>query len=121
MTINCDRCGAECVPNGMTTGYGTDTNGKRHCFACCGELDKQAMIETGRTILYLAGNKATNWPGTLSFPVVITGQSRHGGGFNSPRVDFRFKGPDGAIWSGVNRGDQQAASVRRTKLKSLSA
>ena len=63
-TIYCDKCGDECKPTSpITTGYGTlrlpDGSEQRHCYKCCGETDKQAMLDDGKAWLYLSNGKIT--------------------------------------------------------------
>lgn len=110
------------------TGYGTDADGKRHCYACCAAIDRAAMVATGRATLYLVQREFTdsadgtkfkrwrvvNWPGSLEFPV--RGPVSHGkGGFGAQRTDAWFAGPDGYVWHAINRGDNQIARCKRTK------
>lgn len=116
--VNCDRCGGECVPTGVTTGYGVTADGQKHCFPCCGEVDRAEMIATGRATLYLSGEHisafVSNWPGTLKFYVQHVSRGRHN--IARVRYDFRFTGPDGKEWSGTQYGDDtQIAHCRRLK------
>ena len=70
--VICSRCGKECISDGFGTGYG-ELNGKKYCYACCGELDSDtlAKLKPGEKVyLYLAEGKeylpeVINWPGTL--------------------------------------------------------
>lgn len=116
--VTCDTCGAECVPTDCTPGYGTDANGKRHCFVCCATEDKRVMRETGRHDgLYLSrgpsGWTVSNWPGSLVLPVCAVHES-HGRGFGGeyPRVDawFHF---DGQHWYARSLGDMTLCRARR--------
>ena len=104
----------------MTTGYGEDASGRRRCYECCADADKASMIADGRATLYVSlkqGNRAvTNWPRSLSFPCLAFGVSPRAGGFGSQRTDAWFIGPDGYIWHAVNRGDNDIARCKRTKL-----
>lgn len=108
-------CGHTPSPHGnITTGYGTTRDGRRECYDCCAARERAAMIATGRATLYLTGDAVTDWPGKLRFPVGHVRKGRH----NMARVryDFRFSGPDGATWSGVQYGDNtQIAHCRRVK------
>jgi hypothetical protein len=118
--LECGHPATPQAPGSITTGYGTDANGARHCFACCAENDRREMVETGRAVLYLTGNPekgwtVTNWPGTLRFPVHHTRTSRCGGGFGAQRTDAWFTGPDGKCWHAINRGDMDLARCRRIK------
>lgn len=103
----------------FTTGYGTDSAGRRSCYECIAVQDRRDMIEMGRATLYLTRDgsawKVGNWPGTLTFPAYGVKVSRYGGGFGSQRTDAYFIGPDGKEWHAVNRGDNQVARCRRIK------
>lgn len=98
----------------FTTGYGVDSEGRKHCYACCAERDKAEMIKTGRATLYLSGKEVSNWPESLKFRVNYVRKGRH----NMARVryDVRFIGPDGKPWHGVQYGDNtQIVHCRRIK------
>lgn len=107
----------------FTTGYGTDSNGKTACYACCAENDIRHMVETGKTVLYLtieneftghAKAEVTNWPGSLRFPVGYVRRGRHN--IAGTRADVWFTGPDGKNWHGVMYGDMtQLCHCRRVK------
>ena len=98
----------------FTTGYGTDSDGKTACYACCAEKDKERMIQTGRAVLYLSNRKITNWPGSLSFDVSHISKGRHN--IARTRYDAWFTGPDGKNWHAVQYGDMtQIAHCRRVK------
>jgi hypothetical protein len=117
---------------------------RRICYACSAILERETMIATGRTCLYLvtvedpAGTylkvpmgqrhdvnakgfryryKIANWPGSAEF--VFYGRVRESkgygfGGAYSVRT-FSFVGPDGFIWSGRSAGDMDLARCKRTK------
>lgn len=129
--VICDRCGAECVPSKVTTGFGETEDGKCYCFKCCGELDKADMIETGKATLYLVKRdgapvrerghyvgpdyEVTNWPGTLRLPVHGIRTGRHNRAGRTYMVAFR--GPDGYLWRGTQYGDNtQICRCKRTKV-----
>jgi hypothetical protein len=103
----------------ITTGYGTDANGKTACYDCCAAMDRKSMIDTGKATLYLVKGedekpRVTNWPNSLSFPVSSGFKGRH----NMARVryDIRFNGPDGHVWHGTQYGDNtQICHCKRTK------
>lgn len=103
----------------FTTGYGTTADGKRHCYACCAAQDRADMLANGRATLYLSKDKSgawhvSNWPGTLTF-LARAKTAHRGGGFGCQRTDAWFRGPDGAMWHAINRGDNQIARCRRLK------
>lgn len=75
------ECGhAESPHSSFTRGYGTDDQGNRHCYDCCARRDREAMLATGRIVLYIdsKGENVTNWPGSLSFEVGTIRASRIG-------------------------------------------
>ena len=113
-------CGHAPSPHGPhTTGYGITQTGARFCYDCCAYIEKSAMMESGRTTLYLSKNKngdwdLTDWSGHLSFPV----RTLHGGRHNIARTryDVWFKGPDGMLWHGVQYGEwTQLCHCKRTR------
>ena len=110
-------CGhAPSAHESFTTGYGINANGKKHCYACCAEHDRVAMLADGRATLYLTEKGITNWPGSLVFPILGSPNVKpHGGGFGAQRTDAWFVGPDRFVWHAINRGDSQIARCRRTK------
>lgn len=129
----------------FTGGYGRygGVDGPRHCYACCAELDKANMVETGRATLYLCGQEpkavpanwkpgtgawstegtklfeVTNWPGSLRFRV--TGRTRGRHNIARTRVDVWFNGPDGYVWHGTQYGEwTQLCHCKRTRERSRS-
>lgn len=128
-------CGHTPSPHPVcTTGYGATADGKRHCYACCADQERAAMIATGRATLYLTRKDQPeslpgpamgrgmvsrwtigDWSGTLAFPAYGVKFSRNGGRFGSQRTDAYFTGPDGKEWHAVNRGDNDIARCRRIK------
>ncbi len=116
MIVNCTTCGKSCLSDSsFTTGVGYDVANNPYCYACCADRERAVMLATRRAVLYLADKKVTDWPGKLSFQVVVqwTGAHNFGG-----RVTFvRFIGPDGAVWSVRQVGDfSQLCAVKRTKI-----
>lgn len=138
----CSICGAECVPTSfydeektkpINTGYGVDKDGNKVCFACCGEMDKKTLRETGTLRGYLIvpskplpyqrtgvedlhGAEFTNWPGSFRVSVDSYGK-RSFNNFGAPRTDFWFFW-EGRRYHGVNVGDNsQCATVKVVKSK----
>ena len=96
-----------------TTGYGTDKDGKRHCYACCATRDRDAMRRDGRATLYLTGSTLSNWPGSLSFTVRSTRVGRHNIARTRTDVWFAF---EGYWWHGTQYGDNtQLCHCKRTR------
>lgn len=114
-TFTCSECGAEKeVQTNGGTGYG-EYQGRKVYYACCADIDREKMKETGRAVLYLDGiQQLTNWPGTLRFPVRYSKAGNHN--MTGSRIDVWFQGPDGKEWHGVQYGDNtQLCHCKRTK------
>lgn len=128
--FTCDRCKQTITHvSDFTTGYGVNDQGQKACYACCGEIDQDFMLETGKITLYLTGEndtlsynrsshfipkKVSNWPGSLEFEVLSWSLGDHNWGI--PRYDVWFKGPDGRVWYGVHMGyHSQLIHCKRTK------
>ena len=121
--VFCATCGAECVPEGCTTGYGQDRDGRAHCFACCAERERESMIATGKAVLYLTVESAAtggpawkikDWPGRLAFSCNAMRDGKHN--IARTRKDAWFHGPDGFLWHGVQYGENtQIIHCRRTR------
>lgn len=111
-------CGHEPTKtNGFGTGYGTDKDGKTHCYQCCANLDREQLTRDGAGMLYLSkddqGWKVGNWPGTLEFRTGTPRKGRHNIARTRYDVWFRF---DGSLWHGVQYGEMtQVCHVKRTR------
>ena len=115
--FHCDACSRNLVHNSdFTTGYGV-MDSLKHCFACCGEFDKDTMAEAqpgDKVYLYLTKDHVTNWPGTLKFEILNDSVGRHNWGLN--RYDVWFKDHVGGRWHGVTIGnDTQICHCRKLK------
>ena len=119
VTTYCDRCGKECKPNGLGTGYGAfNEEGKttRLCYACCAVREWDDMKREGKGVLYLDIDKeqVTNWPGSLVFKTGRVRKGRHN--IARVRYDAWFRDGDGWVWHCVQYGDNtQIAHCKRTK------
>jgi hypothetical protein len=118
----CSRCHEEKeVQTTLGIRYGFDDSGKKICYACCGEVDKEWMRENGRITLYLtiAEKKrfktVSNWPGTLLIPVESSSEGNHNIAGRRMDVWFLF---EGTVWWGVNIGDSQLLHCKKTNRKS---
>ena len=118
--FTCNRCNQEkSYESDFATGYATNDKGEKICYQCCGELDRQYMIDNGAISLYLtidkkypSRGKVTNWPGTLSLPVGIK-VGRHN--IAGVRYDCWFTF-NGHVWHGVTYGDNtQICHCKQTK------
>jgi len=110
----CDCGHPESKHSDITRGFGTDANGKTHCYACCAERDKQAMRDDGRAALYLCeDNRLTNWPGSLVIHPHRVRKGRHN--MTGVRYDVWFSF-EGKPWYGVLYGHTtQICHCRRLK------
>jgi len=117
----CFTCGKPFQPTEHTPGYGEDTAGWRHCYACCALLDKEQMRREGRITLYLswsndmagASYRLSNWPGTLQIvPTRVKRSKANAFGRTIDRYDAWFEF-EGTSWHCVNQGDNQIARCRR--------
>ena len=115
VAFRCSACHTvKPVKHSGGTGYGYDRDDNLVCYACCSERDKRDMRANGRATLYLSQDKVTNWPGTLAFPVAERRTGYHN--IAGKRYDVWFRGPDRALWHGVQYGDNtQICHCRRIK------
>ena len=116
--VHCKRCGAQCVPQGCTTGYGENAKGDKLCFACCADDDRASMIKDGRWTGYLTRKDGawtvSNWPESLTFPTTGVKVGTHN--IARTRRDAWFAGPDGFAWHAVSYGEwSDIAHCRRTR------
>ena len=136
-TTMCDCGHVESEHSDFTRGYGVNRDGKKHCYACCAEKDKQEMREHGDIMLYLqeavekahvwdkrlkkhilgdrpmlAESKLTNWPGSLEFKLYAITHGFHSAfGGVTTRVDVWFIF-EGFVWHGVQRGEMNYLLIR---------
>lgn len=103
------ECGhPESPHSNFTRGYGIDSDGKRHCYACCAAVDRAYMQDHGRITLYLVKHKEddyywiTNWPGSLQYKAFFVKYGRHN--WAGERVDVWFRDEQGATWHGTQYG-----------------
>lgn len=115
-TLTLLDCGhAESPHSDFTTGYGTTSDGKKHCYECCALADQKIMRETGRITLYYSKNKnaVVNWPASLVLPLTHCRESRHNWGLK--RRDFWFIF-EGFYWHGYQIGEfTEIAHCKKTK------
>lgn len=127
-------CGhPESPHSAITRGYGTDAEGKTHCYTCCANRDKAQMAKDGRITLYLCPAQSdtmkrvlskapteplaylANWPGSFRIPVHRMRHGHHN--VARTRIDVWFT-YEGVIWHGVQLGEwTQLCHCKRTKQK----
>lgn len=123
--VMCGVCGRSITPAANSSGHGIDGNGAAVCYACCAELDKAQMRETGKAILYLTmlqyGDRTfpprasfvSNWPGSLRIDCTSITRGRHN--IAGVRYDVWFVF-EGYYWHGITYGDNtQLCHCRKTK------
>ena len=121
-TFYCHYCNrVKSYNSTFSTGYATDPDGDKICYACCGAEDYYYMMENDRTTLYLcqeAGphsrHYVSNWPGTFKRYVAIK-SGRHN--IAGVRHDVWFT-VDGQTWHGVQYGhvwDSQICHCKKSK------
>ena len=111
-------CGHEATPKGAhDTGYGIDAEGRKHCYACCGAREREAMKASGTAFLYLDGPEdapyVSDWPGSFKIPVLAMKRGRHNVASIRTDVWFIF---NGARWHGSRMGDN-GTYVRCRRIK----
>lgn len=118
-TIYCSKCGAECKPNGAGTGYGVTQAGERICYKCCGEMDRERLLNAKpgeKSFLYLTVSEGesylSNWPGTLKIQVYPK-RGKHNIAGRRYDVWFSFGAHE---FHGVNYGENtQICHIKRLK------
>lgn len=117
-TFKCSSCKAEKpLQKSGGTGFGTDKNGAKHCYACIAEIDKDALrnLSKGQKIAmyFEKGNsEVSNWPGTLRIPCTYR-KIRHNFGIEAYAISFFF---EGNRFYGRNIGYMsQLVSVKKAK------
>lgn len=112
METLCD-CGHIAVSDGISTGYGIDKDGKKMCYACCAEYDKETLRETGKLTGYYSGGVFSNWPGSLKITPYYSRTSKHNWG--GIRTDYWLKF-EGYNYHGVQIGkNSEVSTIRRIK------
>lgn len=115
-------CGHKPSPHGEhTTGTAHTQDKKEICWECAAMADLGRMLLDGnssRLPLYLSKKEdkwtVSNWPGTLSFPVMNYRKGYHN--IARTREDVWFIAPDNYIWHGTLYGEwTQIVHCKRTK------
>jgi len=92
-TFDCVICGqSKPTQTDGGTGYAIDKDNNKICYACCGDRDKQELINLKpkeKTCMYLDGNnRLSNWPGTFVINNVRTRKGYHN--IAGARIDVWF-------------------------------
>lgn len=128
-SVICKKCGKVCNHEEPFTGYGV-YDGQTYCYDCCGIIERAALLEEGKAVLYLTldqepqlynkrgwyypkSAKLSNWPGTFSISIHAIKVGGHN--ITGRRFDVWFKFY-GSQWHGVQYGDNtQLCHVRRLR------
>jgi len=105
-TFVCSRCGeTKELQRSGGTGYATNDAGDKICYACCGEIDAEYMLEHGEITLYFNHRRGAveNWPGTLMFHITNCNVGKHN--IAGVQRHVYFNGPGGRKWWGLQVGD----------------
>lgn len=112
-------CGHVESPHSESTrGYGTDHEGKRHCYECCQAADLKAMADDGQLTAYLSsdGAKITGWPGFMLARVTREWQTSAGGFLSGHKVTRVWAtAEDGSEWYGRGPGRGMYIRLHRAK------
>ena len=104
MILDCGHEESEHSP--YFTGYGITPDGKKHCYDCCAETERQYMRDNNKTTLYLVQRdgkyNVTDWSGRFSIPVRVS-KGKHNWAGTRYDVWFSF---EGAQWHGVRYGER---------------
>ena len=87
-SFNCTVCKQD---KNVTTGYGLNKENDKVCYACCGKIDTESLLNLKPKEIhnmYWSKGVVTNWPNTLSIKPYYTKDSRHNWGLI--RTDFWF-------------------------------
>ena len=106
--MKCSICGNEISGDKFSPGYAVDGKGLDiFCYPCCGRLDREELLSTGKLHGYLENDCFTNWPGTFSIPISSKKESRNN--FGARRTDF-WLSFCGKKYHGVQVGDMNTCA-----------
>ena len=115
-TFICDNCKDTIThESAHTTGYGTNKEGEKICFDCCGKHDEQILraLKIGESIhLYFTKDGLTNWPGSFKLKPYFVSTGKHNIGRTRTDAWFYF---NCNRYHGVNIGDNDCMKVTRVK------
>lgn len=121
-TFICAICSKTKPVNETGTGgtcYAVNKSGRKVCYKCCANIDKDDMKKNKKIILYLVkekngkGHTVANWPGTLKIPVSYIQKGKHN--IAGTRYDIWFEF-NGYMWYGVKYGENtQLCHCKQTK------
>lgn len=116
--VLCD-CGHIATSNGITTGYGTDKDGKKHCYTCCGEQDKAKLRESGKLSGYLTKEGDSyyfcNWPNSFRIRAYWFRKSYNNFAGRNSRTDVYFKFEGVEYWGFHVGHSHECINIRKVK------
>lgn len=100
-----------------TTGYGVDSAGKKHCYACCLAQDIESLRTEQHWTAYLAsdGKSLTTWPGGHLARITWSAVRKVGFGWKPSRVYWNAIDVHGQRWHGTSPGPGMYARMHRSK------
>ena len=110
------ECGHIAMSNGFTPGYGITPDGKKICYQCRAENDKQYLRDNGRLSGYLTGNpgnmKFSNWSSSFTLNVQCYTKSWHNFAGRNGRIDFWVTW-EGNKYHGIHVGNSHTCATIR--------
>jgi hypothetical protein len=107
--VKCSKCKKVILSDGFATGYGITAKGKKVCYSCIGEMDRDEMSNAkkgDKFTMYLTMKdgkaKVGNWPSSFVIPVGYVRKGRHN--FAGVRYDV-WPRINGREFHGVQYGD----------------
>lgn len=95
-TFFCTKCEKEKThESDISTGYGTDKDGNKICFDCCGIDDANNLtnLKKGdKYILYWDGQNIINWPSSLKIKPYSVKKGKHNMARTRDDIYFKFNG-----------------------------
>lgn len=113
----CYQCNKEIIreEGSCGTGYGYDKDNNKICYACCGENDKQYLLEHGKLSGYFSNMHFTNWPGSFKIKAYYTRTSWHNFAGKNGRTDFWLNFEGNHYWGVQIGSNNQCATIRKIK------
>ena len=115
--FTCHQCGQHKIhEDNISTGYGSDKEGNKICFQCCGVNDAKELTDLpigGKTIQYWDGKNIINWPSSLVIKPYYVTNGKHNIARTRTDINFRFNGFN---FHAVQYGDMsQIAHIKKIK------
>lgn len=108
-------CGHHPSPHSLiTTGYGTDVNGKKICWECCHKRDLESLKTDDKLFAYWSEtNMVTNWPGGVLGVVISYWPVRNN--FCGHLYHLKVRDAYDQMWYGKGAGRGVYVKLRKCK------